>query len=508
MVQLPSLINEILAAGGPLTSHKTNDSDVKGFIMTERGPMLIVSRPIVKSTNEGPIRGTLVMGRWLTAASIKELRSRTRASVEIWPIERGAIPPEDRAVLAQLHAESDTVLRDASRGKLLSYGILQDLYGRPLLLMRADIDKSITAGGAMALRLSGWLSIISAVVLAGVLWLVLRSMVVRPLLILGDHMIRVGRNNDLRARLAMGRTDEIGTLANEFDRMVARLRDARSHMLEVAHRAGMAEIATDVLHNVGNAMNTINVATGTLGERLQNSRSVGLDKAAEMLHSHQSDLAGFLTNDPRGQKLPGYLVQLSEAVQQERGDLLDELQALQQKVHHVCDIIMLQQDYANGPSLLMAEDLALLTDGALRMNEQLLEAAGVTIERKYEPLPPILVNRVKFTQVLVNLVKNALEAMRAAPGGEHRLTVRLRRDGDAAIRLEVTDTGDGLGPRTMGRLFQYGFTTRRDGHGIGLHFCANAMKEMGGTIEAHSDGPGLGATFTLRFEVAAREAIT
>lgn len=111
----------------------------------------------------------------------------------------------------------------------------------------------------------------------------------------------------------------------------------------------------------------------------------------------------------------------------------------------------------------------------------------------------MLVQRFKLIHVLVNLIRNAADAMQRAPEGQRLLTVAVAAGAGTGAIVRITDTGEGIPADRLERLFTLGFTTRSEGHGFGLHACANALHQMGGRILAESEGPGRGARFTLEF---------
>ncbi len=122
------------------------------------------------------------------------------------------------------------------------------------------------------------------------------------------------------------------------------------------------------------------------------------------------------------------------------------------------------------------------------------------------PVPQVTVDKHKALQILVNLLRNAKHAMDEFETSEKRLTLRIRQQDDSIVALSVIDTGCGIPPENLTRIFSHGFTTRRDGHGFGLHSAALAAQQMGGRLLAHSDGPGRGATFTFELPLAAQHS--
>ena len=270
---------------------------------------------------------------------------------------------------------------------------------------------------------------------------------------------------------------------------------AQRQLLENARQAGMAEIATNVLHNVGNVLNSINVSAELISGKVRQSESAGLGRAVDLMEAHAADLGDYLMHDSRGRLLPGYLKQLAQALAEERQGILDELAALTRSVRHIKDIVATQQAYAGASSLVESAQILDLVEDALRIDAGGL--AHVRIVREFAAVPQLMLDKHRVLLILVNLISNARHAMNAAPDAVPRITVRVQLVGEQALQVSVIDNGEGIAPENLTRVFAHGFTTRKDGHGFGLHSCVLAAREMGGTLTAHSAGPGTGATFTL-----------
>jgi signal transduction histidine kinase len=278
-------------------------------------------------------------------------------------------------------------------------------------------------------------------------------------------------------------------------------------LVDVSRQAGMAELATGVLHNVGNTLNSVNISTGLVIDKLRNSRVAGLSRAVELLREHSADMGTFLSTDPRGQKLPSYLSALANQLQQERETMLQEMQALSDSVDHIKSIITMQQKHARTAGTLEALHLPQLIDEALRLNAVSFERQGIRIERQYENVPPLIVDRHKLLQILINLLSNARHALAESDKEDKQLSIRVRTaQGGERLLLEVADNGKGIAPENLPRLFSQGFTTKKTGHGFGLHISALSAEEMKGQLTCASAGPGQGATFTLELPMRGPEA--
>ena len=290
----------------------------------------------------------------------------------------------------------------------------------------------------------------------------------------------------------------MGTAQDVTARKRAEAELALTHreLLEKSRLAGMAEVATGVLHNVGNVLTSVNVASSCLADSLRNSKAVNLAKVVALLREHAEDLGDYLTRDPRGMKLPGYLAQLADHLASEQATALTELAQLQKNIGHIKDIVNMQQGFAKVSGLVETLPAADLMHEALRMNAGSLSRHDISVIREFDDVPAVTVERPKVLQILVNLMHNAKHACDDSGRLDKRLTLRLTSDA-WHVFLSVGDNGVGIAPENLTRIFAHGFTTKKSGHGFGLHSGALAAREMGGALSVHSAGPGLGATFTL-----------
>jgi PAS domain S-box-containing protein len=275
------------------------------------------------------------------------------------------------------------------------------------------------------------------------------------------------------------------------------LEQAHKQLLETSRRAGMAEVASNVLHNVGNVLNSVNVSAALLADRIRGSKISSLMKAMGLMRQHANDLALFLTEDPKGRQLPGFLFGVAEYLTEEQKGLLKELDLLAKNIEHIKDIVAMQQSYAKVSGVSETIAPAELIEDALRMNEAAFTRHQVQVTREYADVPSITVEKHKVLQILVNLMRNAKYALEESGKKEKPIRLRLERINGEAIRISVIDEGIGIPVENLTRIFNHGFTTRKQGHGFGLHSGALAAKELGGSLTVHSDGPGRGATFTL-----------
>ena len=258
----------------------------------------------------------------------------------------------------------------------------------------------------------------------------------------------------------------------------------------------MAEVATGVLHNVGNVLNSVNVSATLVADHVRQTKAGNVAKVAAMLAQHQADLGAFVTQDPRGRMIPGYLATLAESLATEHRSVLDELEHLRKNVEHIKDIVAMQQSYARNSGFIETMPLVDVVEDALRINASALTRHDIELVRDFQLRPTISTDKHKIVQILINLVRNAKHACDEGGRSDKRITVRIAGDAQR-VRVSVSDNGAGILAENMDRIFNHGFTTKKDGHGFGLHSGALAAKELGGSLTVSSAGPGLGATFTL-----------
>lgn len=299
------------------------------------------------------------------------------------------------------------------------------------------------------------------------------------------------------------RTRELREQIIAKEQALTELSAAQSSLLELSRAAGMAEVATGVLHNVGNVLNSVNVSCTLLMDQLRQSRVGNVSRLADLMARPEGGLAGFLTEDPRGRRIPEYLTSLAAGLEEEHREMLQEAMSLQSRVEHVKEIVAMQQSYGGVSGVTETVSPEQLMEDALTLHAEALARHGVAVQRRYQPAPAISVDKHKVLQILLNLIHNAKYACTEGGGQEKTIILSVgRTPGSDRVVMQVSDNGTGILGENLTRIFQHGFTTRKNGHGYGLHSGALAARDLGGSLSVHSDGSGAGATFTLELPIA------
>jgi sensor domain CHASE-containing protein len=481
-----------------LITHTDPQRHTEGLVRTNLGPMLISSWPIVRSDGTGPIAGTMIMGQLLDDERLARLRERTEVVIDWQAIEDKAdIPPSLQIPLNG--AVDGSVFHESTRNEIVSSGILNDLYDTPLLTLYVTTPRQISALGQNTVNGAMSFLAFAGVIVAFVAWLLLRSVIVLPLESLAKHITGIRKSGDLSQRLDQDRADEIGSLANEFDKLTDELHEARKLLLDQSFKAGKADNAAEVLHNIRNAMTPLINSIDRLTKDMNVADGLRVKQAVE-------ELAGEECPPDRAGKLLQYIESAFSHIEGTNRHAGENLGVASKQARQVEAILADQERHAQVSPVI--EDLPL--------NDVLDEAVLVLPKSASPDIELDLVNgvrectvrahRVGLLQVLGNLILNAYESSQRSQSNAGRIeltAVTESVEDQPMVRLTVSDSGCGFDDNFRQKLFQRGFSSKQ-GHlsGLGLHWCANALAAMGGRIQAESRGPGQGAEFHVLLPAA------
>jgi ligand-binding sensor domain-containing protein/signal transduction histidine kinase len=289
-------------------------------------------------------------------------------------------------------------------------------------------------------------------------------------------------------------------LIEEVTHTADHLKSTQRLLLETAHQAGMAEIASSVLHNVGNTLNSINTSVDVLQRHQEASSWRFYERLKERLEPHQDNLGQFFVEDKFGRKVPEALWQLSQAFAEDMQHMFDELDNLREHLESLRVEVQSQQAIARSENLNLEFSLATLLEEVLQIQEPLLKAQKIQVVKSLTPLPLIRGQVSKLKNVLIHLINNAVDAM--SNQAIRRLEIETHVS-EGKICLKLTDNGTGIEKHELEQVFRQGYSTDHPGSTFGLHYCAIALREMAGDIRVESDGKGTGCCFTLTLKPAA-----
>jgi sensor domain CHASE-containing protein len=477
-----------LPADFPWRANLAAGRSAKGLIRTDRGLMMIAAAPVLDGSGGGPHLGMVIMGQLMTPESIRALAARAQADLTIGPVKG----PLD----GQVVRETDSTTRIEQP--------LTDVYGRPLAVLAVEVPRRITAHGRTAVTYASAYLIGAAVIVLILLVVLLNRVVLEPLARVTRHAVSISEGDDLAARLNLDSRDEIGLLAREFDRMLARVDETRNELMDKSFLAGFAELAKGVLHNLGNAMTPLSVRLAKLENRLREVPAEDLELASAELDSapmaspRQADLVEFLRLGCR---------EVSSGLNESKADV----EVIQRQAQIVQTALSELMRSARNDAVIETVRLPELVSQTLEIvPDACRQRLTVDPDESLARVGAVRVARTVLRLVLQNLIINAADAVRDAGKDKGVLKVGaeiVREDDRAQLHLHCKDNGVGIAESDLKRVFEKGFSTKsRDtNYGIGLHWCANAIAALGGRIWAASEGPGLGASLHLMLPLAVRE---
>jgi sensor domain CHASE-containing protein len=477
-----------LATGHPFRDAIKHGQPAQGIVVTEHGPAMLVAAPILDGAGNGPHRGSVMLARLITPAVAARLAEQAQVRLQVSTLDTSASRTDATAA-----ANSPRIVRREATNEV--YRNLADIFGQPAVTLRVDVPRSVSAQGRDAIGYAlGSLFAAGAIVLL-VMIVALRRLVLTPVSRMTQYAVAIGEGDDLTLRMAVSRPDELGVLAREFDRMVDKLADARRRIADQSFEAGAAQVASGVLHNIGNAMTPLGVTVVCLQERLQHVPAGEIEMVLAELEAGVSD--------------PGRKADLEQFLRLAVRELTRTIASSGEDV----DCLARQAEVIQRT---LAQEIRPAESGPMVESVRLTEL----VERSVEMVPPALracltveldpavaqtdalrLPRITLQQVFQNLIQNAAEAVRQA-GREHgTLRIGCSLVAGAAgqqLLLRFTDDGVGISPEHLPRIFEKGFSTksRATNFGIGLHWCANALNALGGSIRAEDAGP-TGATLQV-----------
>lgn len=279
------------------------------------------------------------------------------------------------------------------------------------------------------------------------------------------------------------------------------LQATQEHLVKAAHLAGMAEISADVIHNLGNGLNSVNVAGALIKEHCEKLPVTKLRRVIGLMEANQQELADFLSQDERGRKVMPFLKNNLAALDRGRERLENEVDGLVEKTRAMNKIIFAQQALTENRD--QYEDVGIIdmVEQVLVLQEESLREHHIRLVTDFEDRPTVRVHKTKFLRALGNLVKNAWESTMMRNPDDKEVRIHTFQPDPAWVRLEIIDNGTGIPAEDITRVFHQGYSTKPHGHGFSLHYCGNVISEMKGRITVQSQGVGKGATFRVDLPV-------
>ena len=496
-LDLDLMADGALPLNNPWQAALHSGREASGLLQTNQGAMIAVFSPILNGLGQGPYRGMVLLGRLLTDAELARIGEQAKVSVaRSGPQEAGTRAGSTRDSITA-HDALTEVIR-----------VFPDIEGRPALTLSIQVARTISARGQRAIDYGSMFLLGTGAMVLSLIILLLNRSVLSPLARLTRHAVAIGKTNDLASRFDLRRSDELGDLAREFDRMLVSLGDARRQLVDRSFDAGIAENASGVLHNLGNAMTPLYVHVAELQQSLRRAPASDIEMLLSELENNTCE-AGRRTELETLFRLTSR--ELAEIVVIAR----EGANAVASHTADINAILTDQNDHSRADQVLETVTLPELIEGSVKLvPPKLQQRLTIELDASLQEIGAVRLARHTAQQVFQNLIVNAAEAVHtsAYERGSLRIAARvIRAPQGEQLHLSFTDNGAGIRVEDLPRIFEKGFSTKPSATnmGIGLHWCANVLNAAGGSLRAESAGPAEGASLhvTLPLERAADAAI-
>ena len=486
-VESLDILDPAKAVSAGLTSHSESLDRTVGFVRTTHGPMIISSRPILRSDDSGPIAGAMVMGQLLDQSRLERLREKTEVGMD-WSFTSGGS-----------NLGTDAVF-EVGPANLTVSKVLHDIHNEPFLVLQTNTPRSISSLGSQTIKAAALFLAIAGGFVCAFIWFMLRHTILRPIEQLTRHIDDIRISGDLSRQIALHRTDEIGVLARQFDSMTTDVHEARQASLEQSFKAGKSDTAAEVMHNIRNAMTPMINGLDRLRKSIAVADKLRVTEALQQVGSEGCSAE-------RKEKFLEYIGASFEHISTVNSEAAKDLNVVTAQAKQIEGILSDQEKFANVAPVaetLNIEDV--LGEARHVIPKKKSQAVQVTLDDELERMR-VRAYRIGLLQVMSNLILNAYESIMRSGKQQGEIYVDASDeliDDQPMVRVTIRDNGSGFDADTQAHIFQRGFTSKTKGNttGLGLHWCANAVRAMGGRISANSAGDGRGAEFHVLLPAA------
>lgn len=479
-----------------VAGHDQSEDKTVGIISTKYGPMIISSRPILMSDSSGPVAGAVVMAQFLDSARLTLLRERTEANANWTPY----IQFEQQPTLDVAKFDADDTHTHVYTNYIVNEIILKDIFDAPALVLRTATPRSISLLGSQTLQAAMMFLFLAGLMLTAVMWYLLRSTILVPIELLARHMANIRKSGDLSQQLAISSEDEVGSLAAQFNQLASEVHDARKALLFQSFKAGKADTAAEVLHNIRNAMTPLLNGVERIAKAFRITDDLRVNDATAQLRVADCP-------PERVAKLLEYVEASFEHIKNSNSEATDDMRIVMSQARQVEDILADQEKFAiDSPATENISVDEVVGEAAHVIPKDAKNKITFELDHELHGLR-VYAHRIGLLQVMGNLILNAYESIQRARQKKGRISLTATPElveNQAMVRLTVRDNGTGFENDAKTKVFQRGFTSKGEGDttGLGLHWCANAVAGMGGRISAESDGTGKGARFHVLLPIA------
>jgi two-component system NtrC family sensor kinase len=479
-----------------LYTHKDAEDAKTGIILLPEETAIITAWPISNNNMDGPVAGTLVLGRYFGDDELNSLEERTQMKVAFQRIDKNQVPDDFNKARSELSQVNKTTINRDLTDTISGYSFFSDIYGKDALIVKVSTSRDIFKQGQTTTNYFRWVQFIVGIIVLSALLLTLQYLVLKPILRLKDHVLSVGKKGDLSTRLSLKSRDEIGALAGEFDRMLAQLSDARNRLMEESYYSGIGEMTSGILHNLRNILTPMVGQIGNIRNKFKEAPMDNIEQAIAELNSENLE-------EGREKSLKKYLSLAVPTLLKINQDIDKSLMVVSGQASHMEEVLSQQDKLAYFKKALEPLNINMIIEDAIKlMPHILINAVDIKIEAGLSCLPPVYAERISLIQVVTNILNNASESIlrKGVQKGNIWISGNSETSGDVQkVHVGFRDDGEGIEKADQKKIFNRGYSTKTPkASGIGLHWCSNVMSAMNAELYAESYGAGHGSSFHIK----------
>lgn len=543
----PQELIKTIASYPAFTEHEEIKKMAAGFMQYHDNLIMIASYPITNNELTTKPNGNILMGYDLNKKRVSALSNTLQVKIQYINPSRIQSDENLSAIYEQLHNQA-YITKIHNESLMYIYSKIVDINQKPIGMFKLTMPRNTYLMGINSIRNFIIASTISGIIIFILIEILLQWAVLDRLLNFKKTLKTITLNSDFSQRIPVTGNDEIAELIRDSNTMLEvinislvqsfcmiyditdknnelnheitarkaaekEINNLNTKMMVASRYAGMADIATSVLHNIGNALNSVNTSATWIEQKIHQSEIDDLVSLAELLEKNEGQLDDFFRKNPKGKQIPQFIIMLARKGQKNKEKLISEVTDLLKNIDHIKQVINAQQVFNQRIAINEHCKLPDLISDALLLCKSRLENHKIKLNLEYESIPAIVTDKIKLLQILVNLIQNAIDALLAVEQEDKILTIQIqalnnfppassqpefgKRNGEQQCVIRIIDNGIGIPDEHLDKIFSYGFTSKKNGHGFGLHTSSLAAVELGGALNATSSGTNQGAIFTL-----------
>lgn len=459
---------------------------VKGIFTTEAGFLLLSSRPILNGDNKGPIKGTLVMGRFITDEMISDIIARVKVSFEIVPLDQ--FKNNSSNLTKQVLAGRDHIFGNDDIDNLYGYFILKDIFGKTAFIIKTTTLKTISKKGAIILRYASLATILMGIIVFFILLITLNNTIIKPITILTNHIKKFSNNKKFDTSLVIDSDDEFGTLGNEFNRMAEVLQNTQYSLLEQSYESGLSEMASEILHEMRNLLTPVVSSVDLMKFKLNDIPMENFARSIEELKSEDID--------PKHRKyIEQYLFLLSKKIVEVFNDTNKKIDMINLSLFEIEKTLNKKEILTKTEKLFEKLSISQIIVDSLKSAKKITSLVEVIVADDIKEYPEIFSQKITLNRIMKMILNCSASSLDTMVNSYIKISAEIINTDKEYVKISIVANGLGIEKEDLEQVFDRNFTLKYSKKS--LHWCSNILIALGSSILCESEGINMGTTFHI-----------